>query len=247
MWSTTKQVLRFGPHGLRKAKPINWFGPKKLWKRLITNWGRFPDRRVMDFKIFTLEITGKKTGTKPRKIRALRRLVINLHWKTVIHKLNCRRSMIRFWKRANSIGFILNQTTRSLKDRASLLKSRRRRQGHMSNSSQEIVNSSPQLVFRGQRRILCLRFPRGTNIRRCNRLSMTNQKNLISDSSHWRLTFLVFIFTEEGSFLTPWCHRNQIRYFLTRSGKKDPMASFQRRNPGRNGSQIIRHRLLKVR
>jgi hypothetical protein len=25
------------------------------------------------------------------------------------------------------------------------------------------------------------------------------------------------------------------------------MASFQRRNPGRNGSQIIRHRLLKVR
>jgi hypothetical protein len=26
--------------------------------------------------------------------------------------------------------------------------------------------------------------------------------------------------------------------------KRDPMASFQRRNPGRNGSQIIRHRLL---
>jgi hypothetical protein len=29
----------------------------------------------------------------------------------------------------------------------------------------------------------------------------------------------VLIFTEEGSFLTPWCH--------TRSGKRDPMASFQ--------------------
>jgi hypothetical protein len=43
----------------------------------------------------------------------------------------------------------------------------------------------------------------------------------------------VFIFTEEGSFLIPWCHRNQIRYFLTRSGKRDPMASFQGRNPGR--------------
>jgi hypothetical protein len=42
--------------------------------------------------------------------------------------------MIRFWKRAKSIGFILNQTTRSLEDRASLLKSRRRRQGHMSFS-----------------------------------------------------------------------------------------------------------------
>jgi hypothetical protein len=40
------------------------------------NWGRFPDRRVMDFKIFTLEITGKRTGTKPRKRRTLRRLVI---------------------------------------------------------------------------------------------------------------------------------------------------------------------------
>jgi hypothetical protein len=32
-----------------------------------------------DFKIFTLEITGKRTGTKPRKRRALRRLVISLH------------------------------------------------------------------------------------------------------------------------------------------------------------------------
>jgi hypothetical protein len=40
-----------------------------------------------------------------------------------------------------SIGFILNQTTRSLKDRVSLLKSRRG-QGHMSNFSQERVNSS---------------------------------------------------------------------------------------------------------
>jgi hypothetical protein len=50
---------------------------------------------------------------------------------TVIHKLKCRRSMIRFRKRAKSIRFILNQTTRILKDRASLLKSRRRRQGHM--------------------------------------------------------------------------------------------------------------------
>jgi hypothetical protein len=47
--------------------------------------------------------------------------------------------MIRFWKRAKSIGFILNQTTRSLKDRASLLKSRRG-QGHMSNFSQERSN-----------------------------------------------------------------------------------------------------------
>jgi hypothetical protein len=81
--------------------------------------------------------------------------------------------MIGFWKRAKSIGFILNQTTRSLKDRASLLKSRRRGQGHMSNISQERVNSSPQLVFRRHRRILCLRFPRGTNIRRCNRLRET--------------------------------------------------------------------------
>jgi hypothetical protein len=42
-------------------------------------------------------------------------------------------------------------TTRSLKDRASLLKSRRRRQGHMSNFSQERINSSPQLVFRRQK------------------------------------------------------------------------------------------------
>jgi hypothetical protein len=33
----------------------------------------------MDFKIFTLEITGKRTGTKPRKRRALRRFVIRLH------------------------------------------------------------------------------------------------------------------------------------------------------------------------
>jgi hypothetical protein len=31
--------------------------------------------------------------------------------------------MIRFWERAKSIAFILNQTTRSLKDRTSLLKS----------------------------------------------------------------------------------------------------------------------------
>jgi hypothetical protein len=30
----------------------------------------------MDFKIFTLEITGKRTGTKPRKRRALRRFLI---------------------------------------------------------------------------------------------------------------------------------------------------------------------------
>jgi hypothetical protein len=27
MGSTTEQVLRFGAQGLRKAKPINWFGP----------------------------------------------------------------------------------------------------------------------------------------------------------------------------------------------------------------------------
>jgi hypothetical protein len=60
----------------------------------------------------------------------------------------------------------------------------RRRQGHMSNFSQERVNSSPQLVFRRHRRILCLRFPRGTNIRRCNRLSPTSQRNLIRNSSH---------------------------------------------------------------
>jgi hypothetical protein len=33
--------------------------------RLITNWGRFPDRRVMDFKIFILEITGKKLAPNP--------------------------------------------------------------------------------------------------------------------------------------------------------------------------------------
>jgi hypothetical protein len=59
--------------------------------------------------------------------------------------------------------------------------------------------------------------------------------DLISDSSHCRFTFLVFIFTEEGSFLIPWCHRNQIRYFLIRSGKRDPMASFQGRNPGLAG------------
>jgi hypothetical protein len=77
---------------------------------------------------------------------------------------------------------------------------------------------------------------------RLKKTSSIFERDLISDSSHWRLTFLVFIFTEEGSFLTPWCHRNQIRYFLTRSGKRDAMASFQRRNPGRNGSQTIRHR-----
>jgi hypothetical protein len=45
------------------------------------------------------------------------------------------------------------QTTRSLKDRASLLKSRRRRQGHINNFSQERINSSPQLVFRRHRRV----------------------------------------------------------------------------------------------
>jgi hypothetical protein len=56
--------------------------------------------------------------------------------------------MIRFWKRAKGgIGFILNQTTRSLKDRASLLKSRRRGKGHMNNIFQARVNSNPQLVF----------------------------------------------------------------------------------------------------
>jgi hypothetical protein len=51
----------------------------------------------MDFKIFTLEITGKRTGTKPRKRRTLRRFVISLHWKTVIHKLKCRRSIYGCW------------------------------------------------------------------------------------------------------------------------------------------------------
>jgi hypothetical protein len=56
----------------------------------------------------------------------------------------------------------------------------------------------------------------------------------------------VFIFTEEGSFLTPWCHRNKIRYFITRSGKRDPMASFQRRNPGRNGILTERNWLRSV-
>jgi hypothetical protein len=48
-------------------------------KNLILLVLRFPDRRVMDFKIFTLKITGKRTGTKPRKRRTLRRLVISLH------------------------------------------------------------------------------------------------------------------------------------------------------------------------
>jgi hypothetical protein len=42
----------------------------------------------------------------------------------------------------------VSSTTRSLKERIRLLKSRRRRQGHMSNFSQERVNSRPQLVFR---------------------------------------------------------------------------------------------------
>jgi hypothetical protein len=43
----------------------------------------------MDFKIFTLEITGNRTGTKPRKRRALRRLVIYLqdsHLQTELQK-----------------------------------------------------------------------------------------------------------------------------------------------------------------
>jgi hypothetical protein len=69
--------------------------------------------------------------------------------------------------------------------------SRRRRQGHMSNFSQERVNSRPQLVFRRHRRILCLRFPRGTNIRRCNRLSPTSQRNLIRNS---RILILLALF-----------------------------------------------------
>jgi hypothetical protein len=49
---------------------------REILEKSSTNWGRLPDRREMDFKIFTLEITGKRTGTKPRKRRALRRLVI---------------------------------------------------------------------------------------------------------------------------------------------------------------------------
>jgi hypothetical protein len=46
-----------------------------------------------------------------------------LLWKLAIGSL---------FPRTKSIRFILNQTTRSLKERTSLLKSRRRRQGHMS-------------------------------------------------------------------------------------------------------------------
>jgi hypothetical protein len=65
-----------------------------------------------------------------------------------------------------------DQTTRSLEDRASLLKSRRRRQGHMSNFSQERVNSSPQLVFRKHRRFPFVhyynKFLSPTSILECN-------------------------------------------------------------------------------
>jgi hypothetical protein len=59
----------------------------------------------------------------------------------------------------------------------------------------------------------------------------------LSSPPRLKKTSSIFETTEEGSFLTPLCHKNQIRYFLTRSGNRDPMASFQRRNPGRNDSQ----------
>jgi hypothetical protein len=81
---SSKNQLRTRVYSLlREVAHVPLSSPPRLKKTssilLITNWGRFPDRRVMDFKIFTLEITGKRTGTKPRKRRAMRRLVINLH------------------------------------------------------------------------------------------------------------------------------------------------------------------------
>ena len=60
-----------------EAHQLVW--PQEVVKKSYHKLGPSSDSRVMDFKIFTLEITGKRTGTKPRKRRALRRLVIYLH------------------------------------------------------------------------------------------------------------------------------------------------------------------------